>query len=474
MRSSENTLVVMRSSENAVNAFYRKIAAWYLAVQIVAALTIWAFVWGTIALLLRLTTTISSTTLLWGAIGIPLVAAWSAWTAKRRLPDRVAVRAYLDNFAGCGGMLMAGAEQDLGRWDFAPPKLLPEFRWNGRRPLALLAFAASYLALSLLLPIEPRFITANSRLDISRETERLGQQVKVLQEEKILDSERAENLKQKLDQIRDQAAGNDPAKTLEALDHLQDVLRKAARKAAESAGRESTALQNLETAAEALQQAGGGLDPSDSAKLMKELSAMGQKAAEESEKLEEELDADLAADLASGKLSTGKLAKLAAAARAANSKVKRLSRNLHNAKLIDADQLKECEGNGKCDAKELADYLKKNGCKGGLCDAMGNLDGRGGVSDDGPGVTPLQFGDRSSAEGAKFHEEALPPGDLAALKDSQKIGVSSTTPDTDKKSPAPVPGALQNAASGGGSANAAVVLPQHRGAVGRYFERDKK
>jgi hypothetical protein len=32
-------------------------------------------------------------------------------------------------------------------------------------------------------------------------------------------------------------------------------------------------------------------------------------------------------------------------------------------------------------------------------------------------------------------------------------------------------GALGGAAAGGGSANAGVVLPRHRGAVGRYFER---
>jgi hypothetical protein len=463
----------MHSSEKAVNAFYRKIVIWTLVVHSLSALTMWAFVWGTIALVLRLTTSTSNTTLLWGALGFPLVAVLSAWMAKRRFPNPTAVRAYLDNLAGCGGMLMAGLERELGRWDFALPKSLPTFRWNGGRPLTLFVFAGSYLALCLLLPIEPRILSANSRLDVSRETERLGQQVKVLQEEKILDSERAENLKQKLEQVRDQAAGKEPAKSLEALDHLNEVVRQESHKAAESAGHEASTLKKLETAAEALQQAAEGLDPSESAQLMKELSAMAKMAAEESEKLNEELDSDLAAELANGKLSTTKLPRLSAAARAANSKVKRLAKNLFNAKLIDADQLKDCEGRCKFDPKDLAEFLKKNGCKGGLCDAMGNCPGRGGVNE-GPGVAELQFGEGTSAEGAKFHEEALPAGDLAALKDSQMIGVSTATPERDKQSPAPVSGGLQSAAPGGGSANAAVVLPQHRGAVGRYFDRDKK
>lgn len=463
----------MYPSEIAAKLFYRKIVVWSLLVRIHTALTIWAFVFGTIALLLRLTTSISNTPLLWGALGFPVVAALSAWMARRRFPDPISVRAHLDNLAGCGGMLMAGVERDLSCWDVDLPKSLPEVRWEWRRPLARLGIAASYLALCLLLPIESRFLSADSRLDLGRETERLGQQVKVLQEEKIIDSERAENLKQKLEQIRDQAAGKDPVKSLEALDHLNDVLRKASRKAAESAAQEATALGNLETAAEAMQQAGAGLSPSDSAKLMKELSEMGKKAADESEKLEKELDSDVAEELASGKLSTSKAGRLGAAARAAKSKVQRLAKNLHNAKLIDSDQLKDCEGKSKCDGKELADFLKKNGCKGGLCDSMGNLAGRGGVND-GPGAADLQFGERSSAEGAKFREEALPPGDLAAIKESEKIGVSATMPERDKQSAAPVSGGLKNAASGGGSANAAVVLPQHRGAVGRYFEREKK
>jgi hypothetical protein len=465
----------MNAPEQAVDAFYRKIAAWSLVVHVLSALTIWAFVWGTAALVLRLTTSLSNANLLWGAAGFPLVAAWSARIAKRRLPDRAAVRAYLDHFAGCGGMLMASAEQKLGDWRLPAPRALPEFHWHGRRPLALAALAVGYLALSLLLPIEPRLLSASTRLDISRETERLAQQVRVLKQEKVLDSERAETLKQKLEQVRDQAAGKDPAKALEALDHLNDVVRQAAQKAAESAAKEASSLRKLGTAAEALQQAMEGPDPAETAKLMKELAAMGKKAAEESEKLEEELDSGLAGELASGKLSAGNLAKLGAAAQRASAKLKKLTKNLHDARLIDADQLnKECEGKGKCDAKGLAEYLKNNIRKVGLAEAMEELDGNGGVSDDGPGVTPLQFGQPSSEEGAKFREEAIPPGDLAALKDSQAIGVSATKPEPDKKAPAPSAGGLQNAAAGGGSANTAVVLPQHRGAVGRYFERDKK
>jgi hypothetical protein len=101
---------------------------------------------------------------------------------------------------------------------------------------------------------------------------------------------------------------------------------------------------------------------------------------------------------------------------------------------------------------------------------MGECPGRGGVNE-GPGAAQLQFGEKSSEEGFKFREEALPPSDLAALKESQSAGVSTTAPQKDKSGGTPQAGALAGAAAGGGSANAAGVLPQHRAAVGKYFDR---
>ena len=70
---------------------------------------------------------------------------------------------------------------------------------------------------------------------------------------------------------------------------------------------------------------------------------MAKKAAEESERLDEESTPSWLAKLLR-QMAKGNLAKLGAAARAANNKVKRLTKNLHDSKLIDGDQLKDCEG----------------------------------------------------------------------------------------------------------------------------------
>jgi hypothetical protein len=458
-----------------IDQFYRRIAGWCILRQSVAAITVWAFLWGTAVLVLRATQDIAPVVLLWGLIGVPIAVALALRFALRQLPDRSSVRALLDGRGECGGLLMAGAECDLGRWAEAVPVVaMPRVSWNCRRPLTILATSIGYVLLGFLLPIDRSTLAGDSLLDVDRETDRLGEQVRVLKEEKILDPDRAETLKQKLDQVRASSAGKDPAKTLEALDHLNDVVRQAARKASEASAREANQLGKLETSAEAMHEAAKGLDEKTTTALMAELSAMTQKAAAENEQFKEGIDGDLAAALAKGKLSPEQLSKLVAAARAGKDAIRKSAQKLYNAKLIDADQLKECNGECKCDSKSLAEFLKKNDGKSSLRDAIESLDGRGGVSDDLPGNTPIQFGDRSSENGAKFREEILPPASLAALKESQVAGVSIAEPQRDPKAGSPSTGALAGTAAGGGSANTGQVLPQHKAPVERYFDRSGK
>ena len=464
----------MPHEEQLVGRFYRQLALWFIVRQSVAAATVWAFLWGTTILVLKVTQGTSVPTLLWGAIGLLPALGLAAWVALRGLPERSAVRAMLDSKAECGGLLMAGAECDLGQWEAKPTTAeLPRLQWRGQRAIGFLTVALAYVALAFLLPA--RSLALNETpLDINRPADRLTEQVRVLQEEKILDPERAENLKQKIDELRAQSTGKDPAKTLEALDHLNDVVRQAARQAAENKARQANQLGKVDAAAEALQKSIPQLNPKDAADLMKELAAIAQKTAAENEGLQEELGAELAEALKEGKLSPEQLKKLAEAAKSGKESLSKSAKKLHDAKLIDADQLKACEG-GKCDAEGLAQYLSKNGGKKSLKDGFSEQqEGKGGVSDDGPGITPLNFGDRSSDAGAKFKEEALPPSELAALKQSQLTGVGRAPPKPNPHAGPPQAGGLTGAAAGGGSANAAPVLPQHRAAVGRYFDRPMK
>jgi hypothetical protein len=59
---------------------------------------------------------------------------------------------------------------------------------------------------------------------------------------------------------------------------------------------------------------------------------------------------------------------------------------------------------------------------------------------------------------------------MTALK-SQVVAVSRGAPDKEPRPGEAGSGALAASAGGGGSANTQTVLPRHRGAVERYFER---
>lgn len=106
-----------------------------------------------------------------------------------------------------------------------------------------------------------------------------------------------------------------------------------------------------------------------------------------------------------------------------------------------------------------------------MATALSNRGGRGGLSE-GPGHNAITWTEGTSEKDAKFKEQALPPAELAALKESRVLGVGKATPkqgDTQGSQS----GALVGATAGGGGANAAELLPQHRAAVQRFFDRKK-
>ncbi|MHB1421728.1 MAG: hypothetical protein ACYC3I_00750 [Gemmataceae bacterium] len=83
----------------------------------------------------------------------------------------------------------------------------------------------------------------------------------------------------------------------------------------------------------------------------------------------------------------------------------------------------------------------------------------------------MTWGKPGSEDGFKFKEEVLPPGALDALKSTPIQEARGGGVIHKKSSEASSSGALQGAEAGSGSANTQVILPRHRAAVERYFER---
>jgi hypothetical protein len=268
----------------------------------------------------------------------------------------------LDGQSRSGGLLMAGAERPLGDWEGSlPPLELPRVRWDGRRAGGLLAAAAGFLALAFALPQRFADLGSGPSLEVGREVEKLAEQIEVLKEEKLLDAKRADDLKQKLDQVREDARGKDPAKTLEALDHVENVAQKTAREAADEAVRKTEELARAESLADALQRLDKA-DPKLMAEAMADLAARAQKAAGEKDLLDP-LDGELAKALEKGTFTKEELKRLSEALGEGKGGLAKRLAKLHKARLIDAEALKQCDKCGECKGEALAAYLKD--CKGG-------------------------------------------------------------------------------------------------------------
>jgi hypothetical protein len=366
----------------------------------------------------------------------------------------------------------------LGGWRTVMPAVhLPRLQWRSQRAWGLLAAGVAFVVLGLLLP-QGLAEMGNPGLNIDNQKAKLEKQIDVLKEQGLLEPRKAEDIKSKLDQIRRDALGKEPSHTLVDLDHIKDMLSKTAKEGAESTARKNETLGKAETLADLLKKKKpGDLSTKATAEAMQQLAALTRKAAEENEMIKENLglDKELAEALKAGTLTPEQLEKLKDLLKDAKGDLSHQLDKLCKGDLIDAELLELCKGAGECDCEGLAEFLKKSGCSGDLCDqvALCNKPGRGGLSR-GPGAAEMLWKDPTTEDGFKFKEQALPPARLKALKDSKNIGLSAAAPQKGKEAEATSAGALTGAEGDGGSASTQVVLPRHRGAVERYFERPNK
>jgi hypothetical protein len=274
----------MTTPERAIDRFRLRLAMLLVLKYAVRCVTGWAFLWGGAVLLLRARYGVERLPLLWGLAGLPVALVAALLAARPRLPSRPAVRALLDQRNGWGGLLMAGAECDLGGWPETLPELgRPRVRWRGGRAWTLLAAASLFVLVSFLVPQRLPADGPDRPLNVNRDVEKLTRQIDVLEEEGALTPRRAEALRQRLAALKDDTSGKDPAKTLEALDHLDNVVHKAARKRVETAARQADLINKAVTLADALGKASDAVPPALKEKAVAALAEQVAKAIPESD-----------------------------------------------------------------------------------------------------------------------------------------------------------------------------------------------
>lgn len=474
----------MSRDEAAIQELRLKIALPAFGSRVMMLAGAWCLLWGTSVLVLRAAGGWSRPVMLWGAVGLAPALLVAGRMALRQRPSEAAARAALDRVNGCGGLLMAADETEIGEWRRHLPSLdVPGVRWNARRPAIVLLAGVAFVALGFTVP--QRFVEtmASRRLDVSRDVVRLSEQIETLADVKVIEAQQARALKEKLDQTAEGASGLDPVKTWEALDHLEDSLARTAAEAAEKAAAKAGSLAKGEVLAEALQEDGPALDPETLREALDELEKIADGAAQENEDLMRDLSPELAEALKGGQLSDAQLAEARKLLGQARGRLVEMAGKLEARGLIDArlaQRLQEAGGGGESAdgggmddaAAELREFLSQNpGMSIDEAIARCQNPGRGGV-DRGRGDAEMTWKDGTSEDGVKFKEQELPKAKLDAMKDSRLSAVSMGTPKVDEKAGGSRGGALKDAAAGGGAAFTHTILPRHQGAVKKYFERE--
>lgn len=407
---------------------------------------------------------------------LSLSLMYSLFRTFREVPSVDSLRAVLDKVNGCGGLLMTASETPLGEWagrilNIQSPRIV----WRARRLSLIFLSSIIFMAISFLVP--QRYISAGTagKLEITEQTEQLKQQVEVLEEEDVIAEEVAEDLRRQIDLVQETASGRDPVKTWEAMGHLQDQLKKAAEEASVGMLAETEELTQAETLAQALNQMGEEMDAQAMAGAMSELAKAVQAMLEQNEAMSKAFDGKFNEALAQGQLSEEQLKKLMEALQGRKLELTECMGKLCEAELADLKYLKLCEGKCDGDLEGLIAMLAAcEGCQAGEDAAEFYMNNPNWGITRGRGDAPMVWSDPSSKEGTAFKEQVLPPATMAAMKESELVGVSISAPSLEEGDSHLESGDLSSGQAGSGQAVKRVILPRHKAAVKGYFDRDTK
>jgi len=496
----------MKLSEGSLTALKTLRMRFLLSYSLLLALrylTFYNFIAGSLFLLLRQLRLASIDFVGFSLAGIPVCLLVALAVAFRsQLADERAM-ALIDSHNSSGGMLLAEFETGDHSWKSRQgPLTPPRLRLNLNRRLPALLFSLLFIALSVIIPVRQASGDRDPRLDLQEMQQNAMAQVEALEEAGLIDEKKADELNETIEQIISASDRNDPSKTFEAFDQLQEKMRKDGAAGAEKMLSEQENLQTLQSLADQLKNA-------DSQEKMKQaLDALRDKL--------EECGLDAASMKQPGgnslenkmqQAGEGGEGSTAAAAEAAQQlqeymqqraeEMRAAAEKLVKARLLDRKTYEKLKQEGRLRPATEADLAPGSGADLVIApaDAEGEQPGDGGSGSgsqngqpglmvvdpksggasgqagrDG-GTAPLNFSRESSEHSLKFKDEALPTPASTDLEDSVAIGMAISAPqiDTAEGQGSSGPVDWQKSDKSGGESD--VILPKHRSAVKRYFER---
>lgn len=408
----------------------------------------------------------------------------SLFTALRRRPSQEQIITLLDRVNHSGGMLLSASEMAESGWE---AKLavneLPVIKLHSPKAFFIFAAALLFVFAAYLAPPAVKAAMNGSHMDIKNETQALTEQLQVLEEEKIITQKEAMNLREQMEKMEKNAAGEDPVKTWEALDHMKESLSSKAQEFAEKAARKAETMALSQKVLEALKEARKNASASDHNMAMDEMAKLMQKLAENSPELSENLSKELKNMLCEGKLTMDGLEQLLNSQQLTQKQLEALMKKLKERGLCNKSggNCSSGEGETKMVTRENFEELMKmldeaSDGKCGKCSmtymmAVCCAPGKGGISR-GRGDAPMTWNDKEiSRDDVKLKAVALPGDAVSSLKKSKLLGVSYGAAETNPNAVIST-GHLSGVEVKGTRTNRFVLMPKHRTVIKKYFDKD--
>ncbi|MBU1107052.1 MAG: hypothetical protein KKB51_10320 [Candidatus Riflebacteria bacterium] len=497
-------------AQQALKTLQQRYLVFHTILQTLSLLTVYNFAAGFLFLLLRQLRLANIDFVGFSFAGLPVCVLLALAIACRRQLDTERSMALLDSHNQSGGLLLAEFETGDASWsdrrrEFKVPRLRINF--SGRLPA--LFVSVLFLALSITIPVRPLQGDRDPRLELKDIQQNAIAQVEALEDAGLIDEQKATELKQTIDQITEASDRNDPSKTFEAFDQLQEKMRKESSVGAQKMLTDQENLQSLQSLAEQLKTADSPEKMSQALDALREkLEQCGLDAAkmkgQDGQSLSQSMEkagvgGDQSADAAE-KASQ----QLQDYIQQRTEEVRAAADKLVKARLIDRKTYEKLKEEGRIRPATEADMTPGSGAdlvvapagegESGEGEGSGQQPGEGqpasgngqpgfmvvepksGAASGQPGrdggTAPLNFGRPSSEHQLKFKDEALPSPATTALEDSVAIGMAISAPQTDQTTGDSTSGPVdwQDSEKSGGESD--IILPRHRSAVRRYFERN--
>lgn len=435
---------------------------------------------GAVALAFRLGFGLDWIHALWGLMALPVGGVIGAIACRTVLTEDEAA-AWLDDRCSCGGLLMSRSAE----WTTLPTEVrVPRVHWFDRSLGIRLGVLAAFVVGALAVPINQAPSPSSQRFNIDSVVDRLEEQVDLLEEVEAVETDDAQQIREELESLGESARSDDPGRTWEALDHARQQLEQLAEQAAENLADEvrnaGAAEEFASQLADMLEQSPEGLTPEQSEALQQALESLRENI--DSESLQEAMQnlADALSQQGDQQRQQARQAQQQAAQQMAQNAGQCSGGacsglgQLASGGMIDPDALQRAlaqRAEAQAQLAELMGQYQAGQCSGGQLAALLDGIGSGGVSR-GPGAARLSWNEMpSSIDGAEFEPLQV---DSSAVDPSQSTLLSSGAmrPGDDMAGDSSSGGAIDpSPAAETGAANP-VILPRHRDAVRRYFERN--